>query len=146
MAFDRTPGTAGARHPRPRPGSAEALLDLYRIKQFVAVAKHLNFTRAAEELHLSQQAVSGTIKSLERELGIALFHRIGGRVELTPSGAALRDGAVPLLQAAGSLARTISAAQYARPSTFTLAHTPEIDCEEVLDLLPDLRRLATRTG
>lgn len=44
---------------------------------FEAAARHLSFTRASEELHVTQAAVSHQIKSLEDHLGIALFHRLG---------------------------------------------------------------------
>jgi len=56
---------------------------------FRAVAEHLNFTRAAEELLLTQPAVTQQIKALEEELGISLFDRGGGHISLTPGGEAL---------------------------------------------------------
>lgn len=46
------------------------MLDPHRLRQFVAVAKHLNITHAAAELELTQQAVSSTIKTIERDLGV----------------------------------------------------------------------------
>lgn len=58
------------------------------MKVFRSVAHHLNFSRAADELMLTQPAVTQQIKALEEEFGIALFDRIGG-VRLTPRGEAL---------------------------------------------------------
>lgn len=59
---------------------------LRQLRVFDAVARHLNFTRAAEELHLSQPAVSMQIKQLEIGVGIALFEQHGKRVHLTEAG------------------------------------------------------------
>lgn len=56
---------------------------------FEAAARTLNFTRAAEELHVSQAAVSKQIRQLEEGLGFALFEQVGRRVQLSPRGAQL---------------------------------------------------------
>lgn len=65
------------------------MLENFRIRVFRAVAHHLNFSRAAEELFLTQPAVTQQIKALEEEFGVPLFDRGGGRIALTPGGAAL---------------------------------------------------------
>jgi DNA-binding transcriptional LysR family regulator len=59
---------------------------LRQLKVFECVARHLSFTRAAEELHLSQPAVSTQVKELERHAGIALFEQLGRSVYLTQAG------------------------------------------------------------
>lgn len=59
---------------------------LRMLRVFESVAKHLNFTRAAEELHLSQPAVSMQIKQLEDVVGLPLFEHLGKRVYLTDAG------------------------------------------------------------
>lgn len=64
-------------------------MDILRIRSFVTVARLGNFTRASEALHVTQPAVTGHIKTMEQELGIALFHRTPGRIELTKAGEAL---------------------------------------------------------
>jgi LysR family glycine cleavage system transcriptional activator len=56
------------------------------ISAFEAVARHLSFTRAAQELHLTQAAVSYRIKTLEAQLGIRLFRRESHGVMLTEAG------------------------------------------------------------
>jgi len=53
---------------------------------FEAVARHLSYTRAAEELHLSQPAVSMQIRQLEEAVGAALFERLGKQISLTEAG------------------------------------------------------------
>ena len=66
-------------------------MENFRLKVFRTVARQLNFRRAAEELRLTQPAITGQIKALEEELGCALFNRSGGRVSLTPQGTLLID-------------------------------------------------------
>lgn len=62
-------------------------MDIQRLKFFCAVAKYLNFSKAAEECHIAQTAMSRSIASLEGELGFRLFNRTHHYVELTPAGA-----------------------------------------------------------
>lgn len=69
---------------------------------FEAVARHLSFTLAAQELHLTQSAVSHRVRRLEAYLASALFVRLNPGVALTPSGAALLPG---LMGALDELAR-----------------------------------------
>jgi DNA-binding transcriptional LysR family regulator len=64
-------------------------MENFRLKVFRAVASHLNFSRAAEELLLTQPAVTQQIKALEDEYGVSLFDRSGGRIALTSAGRAL---------------------------------------------------------
>lgn len=61
-------------------------LTLRQLKVFESVARHLNYTRAAEELFLTQPAVSMQVKQLEESLGVALFEQLGKRVHLTEAG------------------------------------------------------------
>jgi DNA-binding transcriptional LysR family regulator len=61
-------------------------MENFRLKVFRAVAKHLNFRRAAEELCLTQPAVTLQIKALEQDLGVQLFDRSGAHITLTPAG------------------------------------------------------------
>lgn len=64
-------------------------MENFRLKVFRAVARNLNFSRAAEELLLTQPAVTQQIKALEEEYGVPLFDRAGGRIALTRAGLAL---------------------------------------------------------
>lgn len=66
-----------------------APLENFRLKVFRAVAENLSFRKAAEELFLTQPAVTQQIQALEEDLGVRLFDRTGGRVSLTPQGAVL---------------------------------------------------------
>jgi DNA-binding transcriptional LysR family regulator len=62
---------------------------LRQLKVFEAVARHLSYSRAAEELHLTQPAVSIQIKTLEGHVGLSLFEQLGKKIYLTPGGAEL---------------------------------------------------------
>ena len=67
----------------------QVMIENFRIRVFRAVAQHLNFSRAAEELLLTQPAVTQQIKALEDEFGVPLFDRGGGHIALTAGGKAL---------------------------------------------------------
>src|SRR5450631_2659505 len=58
-----------------------------QLRVFEAVARHLSFSRAAEEMFLSQPAVSTLVKQLEGHAGLPLFEQLGKKVYLTPAGA-----------------------------------------------------------
>ena len=58
---------------------------------FEAAARHESYTRAAEELSLTQSAVSRQVQSLEQQLGVILFRREGRTVKLTDVGLPARD-------------------------------------------------------
>ncbi len=72
--------------------SALKNVTLRQLRVFATVARCLNFTAAARELHLTQPAVSMQVKELEQSCGLALFERLGKRVQLTEAGAALAHG------------------------------------------------------
>ena len=62
------------------------MLEDFRLIVFVTVAQMRSFTKAAVALHISQPAVSQHISELEKQLGIKLFQRLRGEIELTPAG------------------------------------------------------------
>lgn len=86
---------------RSRPVSAGHL------RALEAVARHLNFRAAAEELSLTQSAVSRQVQSLEEEIGVPLFLRHTRAVELTSAGAQLLRAVVPSLERIDSAVRLI---------------------------------------
>ena len=78
------------------------------LRIFESVARHASFTRAAEELHVSQPYVSSQIQELETKLRVALFRRVGRRVYLTESGTLLNSHAKDLLQRLAGIERQIA--------------------------------------
>ncbi len=79
------------------------------LRAFVAVAKHLNFRLAAEDLALTQSAVSRQIQGLEDEVGVPLFHRHTRAVEMTAAGQALLATVNPSLERIDAAVRQIRA-------------------------------------
>ena len=88
-------------HLRSRPISAGQL------RAFEAVARQLNFRAAAEELALTQSAVSRQIQGLEDDVGVSLFHRHTRAVELTSAGALLLRAVAPSLDRIDGAVRQI---------------------------------------
>lgn len=70
------------------------------LRALLALSEELNFTRAAERLHLTQQALSGQIRQLEERVGARLVERDSRRVELTRAGRILCEQARPILASA----------------------------------------------
>src|SRR6201996_9512153 len=77
-------------------------IPLNALKAFEASARHLSFTRAADELCVTQAAISHQIKALEARLGVELFRRSNRGLKLTDEGLAL---APTLFEAFGAIDR-----------------------------------------
>jgi DNA-binding transcriptional LysR family regulator len=87
-------------------------VELRHLRAFEVVAQELNFTRAAARLHLSQQALSGQVRDLERSVGTALFVRTTRSVALTDAGRTLLRHVPGILLSLGqALAETREAAR-----------------------------------
>jgi LysR family glycine cleavage system transcriptional activator len=95
------------------------LPSLNAVRIFESAARHLNFTRAADELSVTQGAVSRQIKVLEEQLGLPLFERAGPKLSLTSAGeyyqgkvsealTLLRRGTAELRQTTASPRLTVS--------------------------------------
>ncbi|RJG04860.1 transcriptional regulator GcvA [Noviherbaspirillum cavernae] len=67
------------------------LPNLAALRAFEAAARHENFTRAAEEIHVTHGAISHQVRALEEELGVTLFVRHGKRIAITPEGERFAD-------------------------------------------------------
>ncbi len=113
-------------------------LDLAQVRAFLATADRLHFGQAAEDLSLSQQALSKRIARLEAELGLLLFLRTRQAVELTEAGRRFLD---PARQAVAAGDRAVAAArQVERPLRIDVwghLFAPMRTLRPVLDRLPD---------
>ena len=84
-------------------------MDVRQLTYFLAVVETMNFGRAAEQLYIAQPSLSQAIGTLERELGVPLFHRVGRGVVLSDAGA-------QLIEPARQVVRDLEAAQAAARS------------------------------
>ena len=95
--------------------TTDQLMHLDELESFIQVARLGSFSAAAQQLHISQPAMSKRIQSLEHHLGVTLFDRLGKRVRLTPAGELLVVKATAMLDLSkdmerdvGNLAQTVS--------------------------------------
>jgi LysR family transcriptional regulator, low CO2-responsive transcriptional regulator len=71
---------------------------LRQLKVFEAVARNLSFSRAAEELHLTQPAVSTQVGKLQDHAGLPLFEQLGKKIHLTPAGVEMLHSSRAIIQ------------------------------------------------
>ena len=112
--------------------------DLRQLRTFVALAEELSFTRAAERLFVGQQAVSKSVRQLERELGVELVERTTHDVRLTAAGAALLEAGRPALAAADAAFAAAREAGRGMTGTIRVGVSPAVsplDRQEVVDVL-----------
>jgi len=86
-------------------------LTLQQLKLFESVARNNSFTRAAEEMHLTQPAVSIQVKRLEEQVGLPLFEHIGKRIFLTNAGSELFEASSDILGRINELKDTVASLQ-----------------------------------
>lgn len=102
---------------------ARQIPPLSAVRVFEAAARHLNFTRAAEELAMTQAAVSYQIRMIEDRLGTALFVRSGRRVSLSPAGQRL---AAPVSAAFDQLDDAFAKVREVESGVLTISAAPGI--------------------
>lgn len=83
-------------------------MDIYQMKYVLALAKHRNFTLAAESCFISQSSLSQQISKLEKELGVRLFDRTTRTIRITEAGAAFVESAEGILRDVDSLEQSMS--------------------------------------
>ena len=87
-----------------------ALPTLKQLQYLVALSAHLNFTRAAEQAHITQAGLSILIREMEKQLGCRLFDRTTRMVSLTPAGRRLLPVVERLLTDLGERVRDVAVA------------------------------------
>jgi hypothetical protein len=98
----------------------DCAVELHQLRAFVQVTHAGTFTRAAEELHLTQSAVSNAVGRLEAELGHRLLHRGARGVELTEAGAVVFERAREIVAGADAIRSDLGAFSGLREGTVGL--------------------------
>ena len=102
--------------------------NLHRLRVFHAVARRESYSRAAEDLHISQPAVSKHVLDLEAELGATLFHRLGRRIVLTEAGRLMADYAQRIFSLADEARRALEEIQGLERGTLRLGASTTPGC------------------
>src|SRR5438093_1245718 len=102
-------------------------MEFFQLRYFVTAARRLHFSRAAEELYISQPSLSLQIGRLETELGTPLFHRRGRRITLTDAGQALLPLAERLLQQEAEARRVVQQVAGLERGRLALCALPALD-------------------
>lgn len=126
------------------------MVDLNKLDHLVAVAEEGSFTRAAARLHLSQQALSSSIRALEREIGVDLLDRGGTAITALPAGRALIADARALQGVARAAVQRARRIGRGESELLRIGHTPAVTGDEVTTLLrrahADRPELATQVN
>ena len=101
-------------------------MEMHQLRYVVAVARTRNFSRAAEQCHVSQPSLSQQIQKLEDELGERLFDRMKRAVKLTPQGETFLPRAMRILEEADAAKREASDARSLLRGTMTVGVLPTI--------------------
>ncbi len=115
-------------------------MELRQLTYFVAVARKLNFSRAAEELPVTQPGLSQQIRVLEAELGVQLFDRTGKRVALTRAGEVLLPHAYHILAAVETARNEVGELSQLTRGTASLGAPPTVSTHFLPSRLTRFRR------
>ena len=112
-------------------------MELRQLEHFIAVAEEQHFTRAAEQLYISQSGLSASIRALETELGADLFLRSTRRVELTAAGQAFLAEATRTVTSAAAARNAVEAVRGVLRGTLSVGTE---QCLGVVNLAEELGR------
>src|SRR5580693_2332778 len=101
-------------------------MEMHQLRYVVAVARAGNFSRAAEQCHVSQPSLSQQIKKLENELGERLFDRLRRETKLTPQGEIFLRRAIRVLEEVDAAKREASDAKNLLRGSLTVGALPTI--------------------
>lgn len=113
---------------------------LHQLEIFAAVAQTLSISRAAEQLLLTQPAVSMQIKTLERAMGVPLFDHMGRRIQLTEAGRDLQVRATRILGLATETAEAMADLRAGRHGRLRVVATTTVGIYVVPKLLGEYHR------
>jgi LysR family glycine cleavage system transcriptional activator len=116
---------------------ADRLPPLTAIRYFEAAARHLSFTKAAEELHVTHSAISHQIKALEEWLGMPLFRRMNRAILLTEAGQAYMRPVKEAFERLGEASRILKARE--QTGTLTVSTMPSFAAKWLVPRLGSFR-------
>jgi len=114
-------------------------IELKQLEYFLAVADNLSFTKAAEEIHVAQPAISQQIKYLEFVLGVTLFNRDNKKVTLTEAGELLRKHAIEVLECVDRTVEVIEELRGLERGTVSIAMSSTVATVLMADLVREFR-------
>src|SRR5438874_5975005 len=114
-------------------------MEIRQVEYFVGVIDHGGFTRAAAELHVTQPSLSQGIRTLEGELGVPLFHRLGRTVTLTAAGSAFEVPARQLLRDVRTSTAAVAAVRGVAAGTLDLVALPTLAVDPLVGLIGAFR-------
>jgi DNA-binding transcriptional LysR family regulator len=114
-------------------------IELKQLEYFLAVADNLSFTKAAEEIHVAQPAISQQIKYLEFVLGVPLFNRDNKKVSLTEAGELLRKHAIQILDSVDKAIEVIEELRGLERGTVSIAMSSTVATILMADLVHEFR-------
>jgi len=124
------------------PGRPTMNFSFRQMRAFLAVARHASFTKAAEQLHISQAGLSAMVRDLETQLGSRLFERTTRAVRLTPAGQSLLPLAQRAVQDLGAAVAQLGALGAGGRDRLRIGVTPLIACSVIPDVLKRFQALA----
>lgn len=110
-------------------------MEARQLGYFLAVVEHLNFGRAAEQLHIAQPSLSQAMSTLEREVGVPLFHRVGRGIVLSDAGAQLVEPARQVLRDLESAKAAVQSTQGLQRGRVELVSMPSPGIEPLTTLV-----------
>lgn len=117
-------------------------LSLRQLHAFIAVARHASFTKAAEQLHITQAGLSAMVRDLEEQLSSRLFERTTRVVRLTPAGAQLLPVVERTVRELSDAAAGIASMERPRRNHARIGVTPLIACSVIPEVLKRLQQIA----
>ncbi len=112
------------------------MIEIYLLEQLVAFAKHGTLLRVAEELHITQPALSRSMKKIEEQLGVQIFDRQNSKISLNETGRLAADYAARVLQADREMIERVTAFDRSR-RTISIGSCAPFPLQEMIPVLQD---------
>ena len=115
-------------------------IEIKQLEYFLAVADNLSFTKAAEEIHVAQPAISQQIKYLEFVLGVSLFNRDNKKVSLTEAGELFRKHSIEVLESADKAVKVIEELRGLERGSVSIGMSSTVATILMSDLVTEFRQ------